>query len=50
MIQEAESQGRVAVVAGANQKLTERLKRFGVNKVMPDRLKALEHIHSVLKN
>ena len=49
MIQEAESQGRIAVVAGANQQLTQRLRRFGVDKVMPDRLKALEHIQNVLK-
>jgi len=49
MIQEAESQGRIAVVAGANQQLTQRLRRFGVEKVMPDRLKALEYIQSALR-
>jgi SulP family sulfate permease len=41
MVQEAQSLGRVALVAGANQRLKERLRRFGVNAVMTDRLDAL---------
>ena len=49
MIQEAESQGRIAVVAGANQQLTKRLQRFGVNKVMPDRLQALQYTQKRLR-
>ena len=41
MVQEAQMLGRVAFVAGANQRLKERLERFGVNAVMTDRLDAL---------
>ena len=41
MVQEAQSLGRIALVAGANQRLKERLRRFGVNAVMTDRLDAL---------
>ena len=41
MVQEAQSLGRVALVAGANQRLKERLRRFGVNAVMRNRLDAL---------
>ena len=48
MIQEAESQGRIAVVAGANQQLTKRLQRFGVDKVMKNRLQALQYIQQTL--
>ena len=48
MIQEAESQGRIAVVAGANQQLTKRLQRFGVKKVMSDRLQALQYTQKKL--
>jgi SulP family sulfate permease len=42
MVQEAQMLGRVAFVAGANQRLKERLERFGVNAVMTDRLDALQ--------
>jgi SulP family sulfate permease len=41
MVQEAQSLGRVALVAGANPRLKERLGRFGVNAVMTNRLDAL---------
>ena len=41
MVQEAQTHGRIAFVAGANQRLKERLGRFGVNAVMTDRLDAL---------
>ena len=49
MVQEAQMLGRVAFVAGANQRLKERLGRFGVTAVMTDRLDALQrardHLH-----
>ena len=51
MVQEAQMLGRVAFVAGANQRLKERLERFGVNAVMTDRLDALRRAsdHLTLK-
>jgi SulP family sulfate permease len=49
MVQEAQMLGRVAFVAGANQRLKERLERFGVTGVVTDRLDALQrardHLH-----
>ena len=48
MIKEAESQGRIAVVAGANQRLAKRLQRFGVETVMPSRLQALQYTQNQL--
>ena len=48
MIKEAESQGRIAVVAGANQRLIQRLQRFGVETVMPSRLQALQYAQEQL--
>jgi len=41
MVQEAQMLGRVAFVAGANQRLKQRLGRFGVTAVMTDRVDAL---------
>ena len=43
MVQEAEALGRLPIVAGANQRLQERLKKFGVTALMTSRLDALEH-------
>jgi len=43
MVQEAEALGRLPLVAGANQRLEERLKKFGVTALMTTRLDALEH-------
>ena len=49
MVQEAQLLGRVAFVAGANQRLKERLERFGVTAEVTDRLDALQrardHLH-----
>ena len=49
MVQEAQMLGRVAFVAGANQRLKKRLGRFGVTGVVTDRLDALQrardHLH-----
>ena len=42
MVQEAEALGRLPFVAGANQRLQERLEKFGVTAVMTTRLDALE--------
>jgi len=42
MVQEAEALGRLPIVAGANQRLQERLKKFGVTALMTSRLDALE--------
>jgi len=41
MVQEAQMLGRVAFVAGANQRLKQRLGRFGVTAMMTDRVDAL---------
>ena len=41
MVQEAEALGRLPIVAGANQRLQERLKKFGVTALMTSRLDAL---------
>ena len=49
MIKEAESQGRIAVVAGANQQLIKRLKQFGISNVTAERIKALEYVRSNLR-
>ncbi len=46
MVQEAESLGRLAIVAGANQKPKERLKRFGVDVTTDTRLEALQQAHT----
>ena len=42
MVQEAEALGRLPIVAGANQRLQERLKKFGVTALMTTRLDAFE--------
>ena len=42
MVQEAQSLGRLAIVAGAKQKPKERLQRFGVDMTTETRLKALQ--------
>ena len=46
MVQEAQSLGRLAIVAGAKQKPRERLQRFGVDMTTETRLKALQLAHS----
>ena len=46
MVQEAQSLGRLAIVAGAKQKPKERLQRFGVDMTTETRLKALQLAHS----
>ena len=45
MVQEAQSLGRLAIVAGAKQKPKERLQRFGVDMTTETRLKALQLAH-----
>ena len=50
MIKEAESQGRIAVVAGANKRLAQRLQRFGVEMVIANRLEALQYTQKQLKD
>jgi SulP family sulfate permease len=46
MVQEAQSLGRLAIVAGAKQKPRERLQRFGVDMTTETRLKALQLAHN----
>ena len=46
MVQEAQSLGRLAIVAGAKQKPKERLQRFGVDMTTETRLKALQLANS----
>ena len=46
MVQEAQSLGRLAIVAGAKQKPKERLQRFGVDMTTETRLKALQLAHN----
>ena len=46
MVQEAQSLGRLAIVAGAKQKPKERLQRFGVDMTTETRFKALQLAHS----
>ena len=46
MVQEAQSLGRLAIVAGAKQKPKERLQRFGVDITTETRLKALQLANS----
>ena len=46
MVQEAESLGRLAIVAGSNQKPKERLQRFGVHVTTETRLAALRLAHN----
>ena len=41
MVKEAESLGRLAIVAGANERLRDRLMAFGINAPMTDRREAL---------
>ena len=41
MVKEAESLGRLAIVAGANERLMDRLMAFGINAPMTDRREAL---------
>jgi len=50
MFQAAEAKGQLAVVVGCNQRLVERLERFGVTNVMRDRLQALQHVHKSLNS
>ena len=42
MVEEAQALGRLTFVAGANQRLQERLKKFGITALMTTRLEALE--------
>ncbi len=42
MVEEAESLGRMVLVAGANERLRERLTNFGVRHILPKRIEALE--------
>ncbi|QNI43170.1 SulP family inorganic anion transporter [Synechococcus sp. A15-28] len=49
MVQEAQMLGRVAFVAGANQRLKKRLGRFGVTGVVTDRLDALQRARDHLQ-
>ena len=42
MVEEAESLGRMVLVAGANDRLRERLTNFGVRHILPKRIEALE--------
>ena len=42
MVEEAQALGRLTFVAGANQRLRERLKKFGITALMTTRLEALE--------
>ena len=50
MVQEAQSLGRLAIVAGAKQKPKERLQRFGVDMTTETRLKALQLAHNQITN
>ena len=42
MVEEAESLGRLALVAGANKRLHERLTKFGIRQIVTKRIQALE--------
>jgi SulP family sulfate permease len=42
MVEEAESLGRMVLVAGANERLRERLTNFGVRHILSKRIEALE--------
>ena len=42
MVEEAESLGRIVLVAGANERLRERLTNFGVRHILSNRIEALE--------
>jgi hypothetical protein len=42
MVEEAQALGRLTFVAGANQRLQERLKKFGITALMTTRQEALE--------
>ena len=50
MVQEAQSLGRLAIVAGAKQKPKERLQRFGVDMTTETRLKALQLAHNQISD
>ena len=50
MFQAAEARGQLAVVVGCNQRLVERLERFGVTNVMPNRLQALKLVQAKLNS
>ena len=50
MMQEAKNNSRKAFVAGANQKVKERLSKFGVEGIIPTRKEALQSAINELKN
>ena len=50
MVEEAESLGRVALVAGANERLHERLSKFGIRQIVTKRIQALEIAYEQLSH
>lgn len=48
MVEEANAEGRVALVAGATGKVKKRLLQFGVSKLIDQRLEALETAQSII--
>ena len=48
MVEEAQALGRLTFVAGANQRLRERLKKFGITALMTTRLEALERSRELI--
>jgi SulP family sulfate permease len=50
MVEEAESLGRLVLVAGANERLRERLTKFGIRQVASKRIDALKIAHEQLSH